>query len=148
MSHEFQVEGAHEAEGDLVALAVAVGVLVPEGGEHVFQFLQGGGHLQMQRIQPFGIDPHIILRRHGGQIGKRGHAAVGQGDGLQDIRVLLDQRPKVGAVCLKIGKQIDQHALLPQPDAVLSGQAGLEEHVGQARVPGLEGALDRRPVLR
>ena len=50
-------------KADFILQTVAVGILVPEGDQHVAEFLGGGGLFHVQRVQPDLVDPHLVLDR-------------------------------------------------------------------------------------
>ena len=81
-------------EGDLIGgVAVAVGVLLLEGLQHLIERIGGGGDFQTQILQPGLVDPHLVL------------GLVGRG-GL-DLRDGVDGAVRVGDV----GQQVPVRAL-------------------------------------
>ena len=103
MTQKFQIEGADKGQRDLVLFAVAVGILIPEGAQHVRQLVNRGGHGQLQRIHPGFVQPHAVLHRLLGDGRQGGDAAVGQGDGVPIFGMRLQDGVQVGAILLQIG---------------------------------------------
>ena len=131
MPQEAQIPQAAEAQGNLVLLAVAVGVLGLEGPQHLRQLLGGGGLGQAQGLQPGSVDPHGVVVLQLVDAGQRHNGAVGQGNGLEPVRMLLQHGPQVGGVLLQIRLQVDQHALFVHLQLLRVAQASLEQHLGQ-----------------
>ena len=103
MTQEFQIEGADKGQRDLVLFAVAVGILIPEGAQHIRQLVNRGGHGQLQRIHPGFIQPHAVLHRLLGDGRQGSDAAVRQGDGVPIFGMRLQDGVQVGAILLQIG---------------------------------------------
>ena len=89
------------SEGNLiVGVAVAVGVLLLEGGQHSHQLVHGGGHFQAQVLQPLHVDDRHVAGH--GALGHAGGQGVdmpvgGGGDGLERRHFLKGLR-QVGHV--------------------------------------------------
>ena len=103
-----QIQGGAVGHGQLVGgVAVAVGVLLLEGHQHIVQLRHVGGHLKAQAIQPVladgiaGIGVALGAFLH---VAEGGHGAVGEGHGTVDVLVARNQVVIVRHLFLQIGE--------------------------------------------
>ena len=147
MAQQAQVGGEH---GLLIADAVAVGVLIAEGHQGVDELVDGGGHGQLQLVQPVLTDAHGIGARPaldvegaGQQALQHPEGAVRAGAGVADGGVFTvgGQEARRGAVAvLQHGVHAGEHAALDQ--VVQLGSIQLQEHdVRQVDAGGQAGGL-------
>ena len=159
--HGTQVLGesvvGHEGERDLVGLAVAVGVAVAEGDQHVAQLPGGGGNPQPQRVQPALVDHVVLLQVVGLQEqepGQRLHLPLGVEHVGQRLRLLGEDAVQVGGVALaEVRPQVGHHALLQQLGDQVLLQAADAEHQMRVVIGGehdrhLLDVVDRHEVER
>ena len=90
--------GAGIEPGDLVLLAVAVGIAIAESLEHGVELVDVLRGLQAELVEP--VLAHPPAARHGAirHVGEEVDVAVGRGDRLGDLRVFLQEGLEVGCV--------------------------------------------------
>ena len=89
----------------IVRIAVAVGILFFESFQHFVVFVDGGGHLQSQIIEPGLVDVHFL-----GVVAVI--ALVDAGHGIDGSVVLRDQFLDLGIICHQSGEV--RHILFDQ----------------------------------
>ena len=137
------LERLRAGHGDFVGLAVAVGILVSEGGQHLHQLVIGVGRGHADGVQPVLIDPAAAGRGHvvvGEHVQRRAvDVAIHAGDLLEQVvRVEAEGGAQVAivlAVVVKIVVQRHQHALAA-PLVCGGGVHAEGQHVGQLVAAG------------
>ena len=124
-------EGVHQEEGGIgvpavrasgqrdlvVGVPISVGVLLLEGLQHLIVFICGGGHFQLQVVQPALVDPQLIrvfavvdLRIAGQGV----DIAVRHGDAVLDVGDVVKQLFRIGAVLFNQVVQRKEHTSLAE----------------------------------
>ena len=102
----------------VVGVAVAVGVLLLEGDQHVVELVQRGGHFHIDIFQPGAVD--VGAHAVGGKIavlvnaGEYIERAVGANAGVPDVGIALIQRHHIRRILFHRGDQIQKHAVNAQ----------------------------------
>ena len=129
--------------GDNIAFDAKVGLevsgIVPEGNQHLLKLVYGGGHFQIQVLQPCGVDEaHVANGLDGGLFvaqllnpGQCPDVTVFVGAHGLVLRSLLEDLAQVGHILFNVFFQIDDDTLLGVLQQVGVAEAGVEHEVGQ-----------------
>ena len=120
-------------------MGLEVGSVVPEGNQHLLKLVYGGGHFQIQVIQPCGIDEaHVAHGLDGGLFvaqllnpGQRPDVTVFVGAHGFVLRSLLEDLAQVGHILFNVFFQIDDDTLLGVFQQIGIAKTGVEHEVGQ-----------------
>lgn len=150
----------HEGQRDFIGDAVAVGILLLEGTQNLDQLVGGGGHFEVQLLQPVLVDehagsliyavagphrPHVDLGQAVDLTIGHGHCGFHVGHGLQNGGEVGHVLQIIGDGQQRAGHTIGQHVAVVQHVGEQVGQLAGGEGGGDAlrlRGGGNHGPLD------